>query len=105
MAFHGWMLVAGWINNTTTAQEFGLSLNHVIEHIDRICQMAGNARHVGLGTDLDGGFGTEKTPTDVNTIADLAKLPELLPRVYSQPDVESIMHGNWIRFLLETWRK
>lgn len=106
MAFHGWMIVAGWINNKTRPEEVGLSLNHVIDHIDRICQMAGNARHVGLGTDLDGGFGTEKTPMDVGTIADLAKLPELLAaRGYPQADVDLIMHGNWIRFLLEAWQK
>ena len=50
----------------------------MIDHLDHICQLAGNARHVGIGTDLDGGYGTEQTPADVNTIADLARLPDLL---------------------------
>jgi membrane dipeptidase len=105
VVFHGGMLVPGWINNQTRPEEVGLSLNHVIDHIDHICQLAGNAKHVGLGTDLDGGFGREKTPTDVDTIADLARLPDALAaRGYSQSDIGSILHGNWIRFLIESWR-
>ena len=106
VVLHGWMMVAGWINNQTRPEEVGLTLNHLIDHIDHICQLAGDAKRVGLGTDLDGGFGREKTPTDLDTIADLARLPDLLAvRGYSTSDIESIMHGNWIRFLLESWSK
>ena len=72
---------------------------------DHIKQWAGNARHVGIGSDLDGGYGREQTPADVETIADLARLPRLLSaRGYSEPDISLIMHGNWIRFLQEAWR-
>jgi membrane dipeptidase len=66
--------------------------------------LAGNARHSGIGTDLDGGFGREQSPQDLDTIADLERLPDMLSRRgYSATDVEQIMHGNWIRFLRETW--
>jgi membrane dipeptidase len=76
----------------------------MLDHIDHVCQLAGNARHSGIGTDLDGGFGREQSPLDVDTIADLRKLPDMLSRRgYSQADIELIMHGNWIRFLRETW--
>ena len=66
---------------------------------DQICQLAGNTHHVALGTDLDGGFGTEQGPLDMDTIADLRKLPAILEkRGYSAPDVAGIMGGNWLRF-------
>jgi membrane dipeptidase len=58
-----------------------------------------------IGSDLDGGFGTEQCPSDVDTIADLPKLSGILAtRGYSPDDVELIMSGNVIRFLRETWR-
>jgi len=59
---------------------------------------------VGIGTDLDGGFGREQSPADINTIADLQKLPDLLhTRGYNTEDVENIMHANFIRFLRNSW--
>jgi membrane dipeptidase len=76
----------------------------MVDHIDHVCQLAGNARHSGVGTDLDGGFGREQSPQDLDTIADLQRLPDLLSRRgYSPQDIELILHGNWIRFLLEAW--
>jgi membrane dipeptidase len=66
--------------------------------------LAGNARHVGIGTDLDGGYGNEQTPMDLNSIADLQKLPGLLrERGYSQVDVEGILWRNFVEFLRRTW--
>ena len=71
-----------------------------MDHIDHICQLAGNARHVGLGSDLDGAFGFEQTPQDLNSIADLASLAGLLrQRGFSAEDSSAVMHGNFIRFL------
>jgi membrane dipeptidase len=76
----------------------------MLDHIDHVCQLAGNARHSGIGTDLDGGFGREQSPMDLDTIADLSRLPQMLARRgYPQADIELIMHGNWVRFLRETW--
>ena len=57
-----------------------------------------------IGTDLDGGFGREQSPQDLKTIADLARLPDLLAvRGYSQADISGIMHGNWLAFLERAW--
>ncbi|MBL6764092.1 MAG: dipeptidase [Verrucomicrobiae bacterium] len=95
-----WMMVPGWIRGTTTRESSGVMLSHLIDHIDHICQLAGNADHSGIGSDLDGGFGTEQSPGDVDTIADLQKLPDLFrDRGYSPADIEKILHGNFVRFL------
>ena len=76
-----------------------MGLRHVADHIDHICQLAGNVHHVGIGSDLDGGFGLEQSPGDLDTIADMGKLFEILKlRGYSSADMEAIAHGNWIRF-------
>ena len=79
-------------------------LEHRRPYIDRVCQLAGNARHAAIGSDLDGGFGREQSPSDLDTIADLQRLPDILGRRgYKISDIESIMHANWIRFFKETW--
>lgn len=103
-AFDAWMLAPGWVRGETTPEEAGVTLETVVNHIDHICQLAGNARHCGIGSDLDGAFGREQCPADVHTIADLARVPELLAaRGYSAEDVEGIAHGNFVRFLREAW--
>ncbi len=93
-----WMLEAGWIRGETRPDR--VTLQTIADHVDHICQLAGNADHVAIGSDLDGGYGTEQTPNDLDTIADLQKLlPILEGRGYSQDDLAKIAHGNWIRFL------
>jgi membrane dipeptidase len=104
MAFDAWMMHANWVRGVTKPEETGLKIERIIEHVDHICQMAGNARHVGIGSDLDGGYGTEQTAMDLKSIADLQSLTKLLAnRGYSQEDIQGIMHGNWIRRLNEIW--
>lgn len=79
-----------------------VSLEHLVQHIDHVCQLAGDARHVALGSDLDGGFGTEHMPREIDSIADLHKLQPLLSaRGYSDADIAAIFHGNWLSF----WRR
>jgi membrane dipeptidase len=81
----------------------GLTLENLfVAQIDHICQLAGDARHVGIGTDFDGGFGLECSLEDVDTIADLQKLEGILAGCgYSNADVEAIMGMNWQRHLEE----
>jgi len=99
-----WMMVPDWVRGKTTPEAVGLKLERLIDHIDHICQLAGNARHCGIGSDLDGAFGREQTPADLESIADLSRLPAMLSaRGYNDEDVNQIMHGNFIRFLKETW--
>jgi membrane dipeptidase len=99
MACDSIMLEEGWIHGVSKPTA---TLERVVDNIDHVCQLAGNVRHVGIGSDLDGGYGTEQTPADLDTIADLQKLPDMLrQRNYSDADVAAIMHGNWLRFFSE----
>jgi membrane dipeptidase len=105
-ALDTWMMVPGWIRGVTTPEQVGVKLEHIVNHIDRVCQLAGNHRHAAIGTDLDGGFGREQSPMDLDTIADLQRLPDLLRRRgYQQDAIEAIAHGNWVRFFREAWRR
>jgi membrane dipeptidase len=100
MAFDAIMMVPGWIHMRSKPADFNLKIERICDHIDHICQLAGNARHVGIGTDLDGGYGTEQMPLDMDSIADLQKLPALLrKRGYKAEDIRNLMHGNFVRFL------
>ena len=104
-ALDAWMMVSGWIRGKSNPREMNCSLEVVIDHLDHVCQLAGNADHIGIGSDLDGAFGREQCPYYLETIADLQKLPALFSkRGYSGADIEKIMHGNWLRFLRHAWR-
>lgn len=102
VAMSTWLLDPGWVRAWNRPEDSDVTLETVVEHVDHICQLAGNARHAAIGSDLDGGFGKEESPKDLDTIADLQRMPGLLRnRGYSDEDVALIMHGNWIRKLHE----
>ncbi len=101
-----WMMVPNWQRGVSQPKDMHCNLAVMVDHLDHICQLAGNALHVGIGSDLDGGFGTEQGPYDLDTIADLQKIPDILSqRGYRALDIENIMHGNWLRFLRKHWKK
>lgn len=103
-ALDAWMMVPNWVRGVSTPKGMNCNLEVMIDHIDHICQIAGNTRHVGIGSDLDGAFGREQCPYDLETIADLQNIPALLAkRGYSSQDIENMMHGNWLRFLRNAW--
>ena len=100
VALDAWMMVPGWIRGKSDPEAMGVSLKLVINNIDHICQLTGNSLHAAIGSDLDGAFGREQCPYDLNTIADLQKIPSILSEIgYSEKDVLNIMSGNWVRFL------
>ncbi|MEZ6124746.1 MAG: membrane dipeptidase [Planctomycetaceae bacterium] len=102
LALDSWMIRPGWIKGKSDPST--VSLSDAVNHIDHICQMAGNTQHCGIGSDLDGGFGREQSPHDLESIADLRKIADLLSsRNYSDEDIQGIMHGNWIRFFRTAW--
>ena len=100
-AFDIWMLQPGFLRGGSNKAVF---IDTVVDHIDHICQLAGNSRHAAIGTDLDGGFGREQSPCDLDTIVDLQQLPaKLSARGYTEQDISNIMHGNWLRLLYAAW--
>lgn len=104
MAFDAWMMVPNWVRGVTDPQQAGVTIETIVKHIDHIAQLAGSTRNIGIGSDLDGGFGKEQAPHDMDSIADLQSLTEILARRgYSEEDITGIMHGNWIRRLNEIW--
>jgi membrane dipeptidase len=100
-----WMIVPDWVKGVSTPVSMHCTLDKLIDHMDHICQIAGNTDHIGIGSDLDGAFGKEQSPADIDTIADIARLAELLGRRgYTPTDIEKVMHGNWLRFLRNAWK-
>ncbi len=101
VALDAWMLYPDYQRGVTSNNS--ITLETLSDHIDYICQRAGNAKQVGIGSDLDGGFGTEQTPSDLKTICDLQKLEDILStRNYSNSEISDIFSGNWIRFYLNS---
>jgi len=97
-ALDAWMMVPNWVRGESTPVSMNCDLERLVDHMDHICQLAGNCDHIGIGTDLDGAFGKEQCPHDIDTIADIKKLPDLLSkRGYAQGDIQQVMHGNWLR--------
>jgi membrane dipeptidase len=76
------------------------NLEMLVDHVDHICQMAGDALHVGLGSDFDGGFGLQSVPPEIDSLADLQKIGHrLADRGYRPEEIEAILSGNWLNFL------
>ncbi len=97
VALDAWMLYPDWQKGQTPHE--AVQIDAVCDHVDHICQLSGDCRHVAIGSDLDGGYGTEQTPAGLDSIADLQKLGEILTlRGYSDDNINAVFHGNWLRF-------
>ncbi|MDN3643484.1 membrane dipeptidase [Lutimonas halocynthiae] len=104
IALDAWMMVPNWVRGVSTPKQMNVTLDLMVNNIDHICQLAGNSSHVGIGTDLDGAFGKEQCPDDLETIADLQILPQKLEQKgYDAKDIENILSTNFINFLRRTW--
>lgn len=100
--FDAWMMKPGFTQRVSNPADFEVRLETIVDHYDHICQLAGSARHCAIGSDLDGTFGREQSPTDLDTIADLQTLKDRLAnRGYAPDDIAAIFHGNALRFLRE----
>ena len=102
--FDTWMLTDNWVRGIDDPKERGIDLEKVVDHYDHICQIAGNTNHIAIGSDLDGAYGKEQSPYDLEDIADLQNLKGILSRRgYSSTDIENIFYKNWLRFLRKAW--
>ena len=105
-----WMLyrpgLSDWSNIPSRRDVFpreAVTLEDFADHIDYVCQLAGNANHAAIGGDTDGQSGKDGAPFEIDTVADYQKLVEVLERRgYSSEDIENVMYRNWQRFY-ETW--
>jgi membrane dipeptidase len=96
VALDAWMMLPGWQRGVTQPAAVGLAA--AADHIDHVCQIAGNAQHSGIGSDLDGGFGNEQTPRDLRVYGDIQRLADILSqRGYNDADIDAVFHGNWLR--------
>jgi membrane dipeptidase len=75
------------------------TLADVVAHVKHICDLAGDTKHIGLGTDMDGGLGRNQIPEEIRTSADLPRIADALSSGgFSDADVTGILGENWIRF-------
>lgn len=95
-----WMMVPNWIRGVSDPERMNCNMEIMANNIDHICQLAGNAGNVGIGSDLDGAYGTEQCPYDLKTIADVQKIfPILKNRGYTDESMEQIGSGNFLDFM------
>ena len=91
-------LQTGWAE--AGARKAAVPLSVAVAHIRHICDLAGNARHVGLGSDFDGGFGSEAAPSEIDTVDELYRVGEALAAAgFSEGEVTQVLSGNWLRLL------
>lgn len=87
-------------NWDSSAKKDGVTLADLVQHMQHVCDIAGDCLHVGIGSDFDGGFGMQSTPSEIDTVADLQKLgPALSEAGFKDEDVANILGGNWVRLL------
>jgi membrane dipeptidase len=75
------------------------SIGDCVAHVQHVCEIAGDRRHVGLGSDMDGGFGASRLPEGIDTPAGLSRLAEgLRDAGWSDDEVRGFAWENWARF-------
>ena len=105
-AFDTWMLVNDWVRGVDDPKQRNVHMELIIDHWDHICQLAGNTNHVAIGSDLDGAFGKEQSPFNLDTISDLQHLEiSLKQRGYTDEDIDNIFYKNWLGFLRNAWKE
>lgn len=94
------MLQDGFVRGRTAP---AVNLERAVDQIDHIRSLAGGSvRHIGIGTDLDGGYGYEQTPSDLNRYRDVQRLAGIMQRRgYTHEEIEAVFYGNWLRFFSE----
>lgn len=100
-----WQLTFGWMVGGKN-DGMQVKLARAVDHIDHICQLAGDGKHVAIGSDLDGGCGKDEFPDEVDTIADLQLIESrLAARGYDNAAIADILHNNWVELLRRCWGK
>ncbi|MBX3377316.1 MAG: membrane dipeptidase [Phycisphaeraceae bacterium] len=75
------------------------SIEDCLRHVERVCELVGHDRAVGLGSDLDGGMSAHDLPAGINSPEGFERLAEgLSARGWSEERVHAFAWGNWDRF-------
>ncbi len=100
LSMHFAMIKGGFTGEACRVDPAGVTLEHLADHIDHICQLTGSANHIAIGSDLDGGFGSERCPVGLDSCDDMHQIgPIMASRGYGEADIAGFYHGNWLRFL------
>ena len=79
-----------------------VTVSHWADAVDYVCQLTGSVAHVGLGSDIDGGYAYSSLPAEIDTSSDLWLLRRaLLERGFEAQDVKAILGGNMLKKLKE----
>lgn len=68
--------------------------DQVRRHAERVAALVGWDR-VAIGSDLDGGFGRDESPLELDTVADLHRVGEVVPPAAR----DGVLGANWLRLL------
>ena len=91
--------LAGTDRDTEARTDVPLSV--LADHLDHIAQCTGSAGHAAIGSDLDGGFGSEHTPVGIEAAGDLPRIGEALrARGWDDADIARVLGGNWVKWWL-----
>lgn len=102
MLYHGGMDWSKAVNFKRPFDKIDITLSDLVDHVDHICQLSGDAHHVGIGGDTDGQGGRSGAPAEIDTVADYGKLADVLSdRGYGDNQVADVMYRNWVRFFLQ----
>ncbi len=84
----------------TTAHDSGrASIESCVRHVEHVCEISGDLLHVGLGSDMDGGFPSSRLPAAIDRPEHLPRLLDaLINRGWTDADLRSFAFGNWTRF-------
>lgn len=91
LVLYNGFLDPNWRRGESTSVTVADQVRKQAEHIANISGW----RSVGIGSDLDGGFGREESPVEIETIADLDAVGLAAPDEWR----EALLGNNWLRFL------
>ena len=91
LVLYNGFLEPGWNGDRSISVTLNEHLRRHADHVARVCGWS----YVGIGSDLDGGFGLEESPSEIDTVADLHRVGEVVPTEVR----ETVLGANWLRFL------
>ena len=91
LVLYNGFLELGWEGDRSISVTLDEHLRRHADHVARVCGW----RYLGIGSDLDGGFGLEESPSEIDTVADLHKVGGVVPAEVRG----AVLGANWLRFL------